>query len=95
MYGQGYRNKADRKGDSRFVVSKKISPDTGRKKGRIRPKEKAKAKLWQSRKYLIKPSAFESEIHPSHKSKICTQGISPCRGAKCQWHLLSTDRSGA
>ncbi|MGT2846270.1 MobA/MobL family protein [Streptococcus massiliensis] len=42
-----------------------------------------------------KPSAFESEIHPSHKSPICTLGISPLQGAKCQWHLFSTDRSGA
>ena len=25
-----------------------------------------------------KPSAFESEIHPSHKSRICSLGISPC-----------------
>ena len=32
MYGQGYRNKADRKSNSRFVVSEKISPDTGRKR---------------------------------------------------------------
>ena len=38
LYGQGYRNKADRKSNSRFVVSEKISPDTGRKRGRIRPK---------------------------------------------------------
>ena len=38
MYGQGYGNKADRKSNSRFVVSEKISPDTGRKRGRIRPK---------------------------------------------------------
>ena len=38
MYGQGYRNKADRKSNSRFVVSEKIIPDTGRKRGRIRPK---------------------------------------------------------
>lgn len=28
-----------------------------------------------------KPSAFESEIYPSHKSAICTLGISPLRGA--------------
>ena len=28
-----------------------------------------------------KPSAFESEIHPSHKSSICTPGISPLQGA--------------
>jgi len=26
-----------------------------------------------------KPLAFESEIHPSHKSEICTLCISPCR----------------
>ena len=38
MYGQGYGNKADRKSNSRFVVSEKISPDMGRKRGRIRPK---------------------------------------------------------
>ena len=30
----------------------------------------------------FKPSAFESEIHPSHKSSICTLGISPLQGAK-------------
>ena len=46
MYGQGYRNKADKKSNSRFVVSEKISPDTGRKRGRIRPKKKTKDKLW-------------------------------------------------
>ena len=28
-----------------------------------------------------KPSAFESEIHPSHKPAVCTPGISPLRGA--------------
>ncbi len=38
MYGQGYGNKADRKSNSRFVVSEKISPDMGRKRGWIRPK---------------------------------------------------------
>lgn len=31
---------------------------------------------------LTKPSAFESEIHPSHKSSICTLGISPLQGAE-------------
>lgn len=30
-------------------------------------------------KFPVKPSALESEIHPSHKSKICTLCISPCR----------------
>lgn len=32
--------------------------------------------------YTHKPSAYESEIHPSHKSKICTLCISPLQGAK-------------
>ena len=32
--------------------------------------------------FFCKPSAFESEIHPSHKSPICTLGISPLQGAK-------------
>ena len=35
--------------------------------------------LSRCKKHLTKPSAFESEIHPSHKLKICTQDISPCR----------------
>ena len=28
-----------------------------------------------------KPSAFETEIHPSHKPAVCTPGISPLQGA--------------
>ena len=28
--------------------------------------------------YTCKPSAYESEIYPSHKSSICTLCISPC-----------------
>ena len=32
--------------------------------------------------YTHKPSAFESEIHPSHKSSIYTLCISPLQGAK-------------
>ena len=35
----------------------------------------------KKRKPFSKPSAFESEIHPSHKSTICTLGISPLQGA--------------
>ena len=73
MYGQGYRNKADRKSNSRFVVSEKISPDTGRKRGRIRPKmKKRKPSCGRCKKHLTKPSAFESEIHPSHKLRLCS-----------------------
>ena len=79
MYGQGYRNKADRKSNSRFVVREKISPDTGKKEGGYAQNEKRKPSCGRCKKHLTKPSAFESEIHPSHKSKICTQDISPCR----------------
>ena len=32
--------------------------------------------------YIHEPSAFESEIYPSHKSEICTLCISPLQGAK-------------
>ena len=32
-------------------------------------------------RFFIKPSAFESEIHPSHKTSFCTLCISPLQGA--------------
>ena len=80
MYGQGYRNKADRKSNSRFVVSEKNKPGYGQKKeGGYAQNEKLKLSYGRCRKHLTKSSAFESEIPPSHKSKICTQDISPCR----------------
>ena len=80
MYGQGYRNKADRKRNSRLVVSDKNKPGYGQKKeGGYAQNEKRKPSCGRCKKHLTKPSAFESEIHPSHKSKICTQDISPCR----------------
>ncbi len=34
-------------------------------------------------KFPVKPSAFESEIHPSHKPSVCTLCISPLQGAWC------------
>ena len=37
---------------------------------------------YQEPDFSRKPSAFESEIHPSHKSSICTLCISPLQGAK-------------
>ena len=33
------------------------------------------------KKLPVKPSAFESEIHPSHKPPVCTLCISPLQGA--------------
>ena len=76
MYGQGYRNKADRKSNSRFVVSEKISRIRAEKEGEYAQNEKRKPSCGRCKKHLTKPSAFESEIHPSHKLKICTQDIS-------------------
>ena len=72
MYGQGYRNKAERKSNSRFVVSEKISPDTGRKESGYAQNEKRKPSCGRCKKHLTKPSAFESEIHPSHKLRLCS-----------------------
>ena len=80
MYGQGYRNKEDRKRSSQFVVSdRKSARIRAEKEGGYAQNEKLTPSYGRDRKFLIKPSAFESEIHPSHKSKICTQDISPCR----------------
>ncbi len=39
--------------------------------------------------YIHEPSAFESEIHPSHKSEICTLCISPLQGAKVSIAAIS------
>ena len=73
MYGQGYRNKAERKSNSRFVVSEKNKPGYGLKKeGRYAQNKKLKLNYSRRVKYLTKPSAFESEIHPSHKLRLCT-----------------------
>ena len=36
--------------------------------------------FWGGRKPFPKPSAFESEIHPTHKPSVYAPGISPCRG---------------
>ena len=73
MYGQGYRNKAERKSNSRFVVSEKNKPGYGQKKeGGYAQNEKLKLNYSRRVKYLTKPSAFESEIHPSHKLCLCS-----------------------
>ena len=45
------------------------------------------------RKLFPKPSAFESEIHPSHKTPFCTLGISPCRGQICAGANLQSEKT--
>ena len=83
MYGQGYRNKANRKSNSRFVVSDKNKPGYGLKKeGRYAQNKKLKPNYSRGVKYLTKPSAFESEIHPSHKPTVYTLCISRLHRAK-------------
>jgi hypothetical protein len=56
MYGQGYRNKAERKRNSRFVVSEKNKPGYGQKKeGGYAQNEKLKLSYGRCRKHLTKP----------------------------------------
>ena len=45
MYGQGYRNKAERKSNSRFVVSEKNKPGYGQKKRADAPKMKSESQV--------------------------------------------------
>ena len=37
--------------------------------------------LFAKDRFFIQPSAFESEIHPSHNTSFCTLCISPLQGA--------------
>ena len=46
------------------------------------------------RKPFPKPSAFESEIHPTHKPSVYAPGISPCRGQICASANLQFERAG-
>ena len=73
MYGQGYRNIEDRKRSSQFVVSdRKSARIRAEKEGGYAQNEKLNPSYGRDRKFLIKPSAFESEIHPSHKLRLCS-----------------------
>ena len=45
MYGQGYRNKANRKSNSRFVISEKNKPGYGQKKRADTPKMKSESQV--------------------------------------------------
>ena len=65
-----------------MVVSDKNKPGYGLKKeGRYAQNKKLKLNYSRRVKYLTKPSAFESEIHPSHKPAVYAQRISPLQGA--------------
>ena len=51
----------------------KNKPGYGQKKeGGYAQNEKKKPSCGRCKKHLTKPSAFESEIHPSHKLRLCS-----------------------
>ena len=81
MYGQGYGNKADRKSNSRFVVSEKISPDTGRKKRADTPKMKGKSQVVVDvRSILQSPRRLRAKY--THRTNfVYALRISPLQGA--------------
>ena len=80
MYGQGYRNKADRKSNSRFVISEKISPDTGRKKRADTPKMKGKSQVVVDvRSISQSPRRLRAKYTHRTKLRFMLKGISPCR----------------
>ena len=61
----------------------KNKPGHGQKKeGGYAKNEKLKPRCGRGRKYFTKPSAFESEIHPSHKTAFYAQGYFALPGAK-------------
>ena len=79
MYGQGYRNKAERKSNSRFVVSEKISPDTGRKKRADTPKMKGKSQVVVDVR-SISQSPRRLRAKYTHRTNfVYALCISPCR----------------
>ena len=82
MYGQGYRNKAERKSNSRFVVSEKISRIRAEKEGGYAQNEKRKPSCGRCKKHLTKPSAFESEIHRSEERRVGKE----CRSRWSPYH---------
>ena len=45
------------------------------------------------RKPFPKPSAFESEIYPTHKTSFCTPGISPLQGANLRLRKFTVRKS--
>ena len=56
----------------------KNKPGYGQKKeGGYAQNEKLKLSYGRCRKHLTKPSAFESEIHPSHKLRLCSVYFAP------------------
>ena len=94
MYVQGYRNKADRKKNSRFVVSEK-KPGYGQKKRADTPKMKSENQVVADVESISQSSRRLRAKYTHRTNFVYALCISPCRGAKCQWHLFSTDRSGA
>ena len=73
MYGQGYRNKADRKSNSRFVVSEKISPDT--------PKMKSESQVMAEAGSISQSSRRLRAKYTHRTNFVYALRISPLQGA--------------
>ena len=80
MYGQGYRNKAERKSNSRFVVSEKNKPGYGQKKRADTPKMKSESQVVVDvRSISQSPRRLRAKYTHRTNLTIYAQRISPCR----------------
>ena len=96
MYGQGYRNKADRKRNSRFVVSdKKLARIRAEKEGGYAQNKKPNPSYCRGRKYLTKPSAFESEITHRTKQRVLLRVFRPAGVLSASGTCLALTEAGA
>ncbi len=81
MYGQGYRNKADRKSNSWFVVSEKNRPGYGQKKRADTPKMKSKSQVVVNVR-SISQSPRRLRAKYTHRTNfVYALRISPLQGA--------------
>ena len=79
MYGQGYRNKADRKRNSRLVVSDKNKPGYGQKKRADTPKMKSESQVVVDVR-SISQSPRRLRAKYTHRTNfVYALCISPCR----------------
>ena len=79
MYGQGYRNKAERKSNSRFVVSEKNKPGYGQKKRADTPKMQSESQVVVDVR-SISQSPRRLRAKYTHRTNfVYALCISPCR----------------
>ena len=81
MYGQGYRNKADRKSNSRFVVSEKNRPGYGQKKRADTPKMKSESQVVVDVRSISQSPRRLRAKYTLRTNFVYTLRISPLQGA--------------